>query len=152
MVWTMKKLNKLFCLLAVIVALTLLSVWLRPARTYADVNDFVITNFQADYTLSADKPAGLMRVKEVIDVNFSDYNHGILRAIPASYNGHNIHLRDISIDGWPFSTYSQNGHVVLKIGDPNQTVTGRQKFVIHYTLQNVITFYDDHDELYWDIN
>jgi len=51
-----------------------------------------------------------------------------------------------------YTTYSSNGNLVLKIGDPNQTVTGSQEYTIDYSLQNVITFYHDHDELYWDIN
>ena len=52
----------------------------RPV--FADVNDFIITNFDADYTLSADDPQGLLKVHEEISVDFSDNNNGIFRTIP----------------------------------------------------------------------
>jgi uncharacterized membrane protein len=47
---------------------------------------------------------------------------------------------------------SSNGNTELRIGDPERTVTGEQQYTLDYTLQNVITFYSDHDELYWDVN
>src|SRR6185312_16046272 len=49
-------------------------------------------------------------------------------------------------------TSTQNGNEVLRIGDPNRTVTGAKEYTIDYTLQNVVTFYNDHDELYWNVN
>ncbi len=98
-----------------------------------------------------------MEVVEQIKVNYSDNNHGILRAIPASYKGHpmNIHVESVSSTSGAPAAYkisSSNGNEVLKIGNPNQTVTGTQAYTIKYSEQNVITFYNDHDELYWDVN
>ncbi len=127
------------------------------SHAYADVNDFVINDFSADYYLTNDDRQGTLRVTEQIDLTYSDNNHGILRAIPATYNGHSLKLKINQVSsatGAPsqFSTYSQNGNTVLKIGAPNQTVTGHQRYTIEYTVNNVIGFYPDHDELYWDIN
>ncbi len=122
----------------------------------ADVNDFVITQFDADYTLSRDDPQGELQVKESIQVTFSDQNHGILRALPNSYRKQSLGLqidgiaRDDASEQW--STYQSNGNTVLKIGDPNRTITGAHTYVVEYTVHNVINFYDDHDELFWDIN
>ena len=98
-----------------------------------------------------------MRTTEHITVDFSDNNHGILRALPETYKHLplNIHIDHISSDsGAPvtYTTYEQNGNEVLKIGDPNRTVTGTQEYTIEYTMQNVVTFYSDHDELYWNVN
>lgn len=128
-----------------------------PAAALADVNNFTVTDFTADYYLTRDDPQGQMHVIEKIKVNFTDNNHGILRAIPTQYKNQplNIHINQVSSDtGAPaqYSTSTQNGNEVLKIGDPNSTVTGVQEYTIDYTVQNVITFYGDHDELYWDVN
>lgn len=126
------------------------------STAYADVNDFVIEHFDADYSLSNTDKQGQMRVVEQIKVNFSDYNHGILRAVPNRYKNHSLelHVDGVSRDGGaePWSTYGQNGNTVLKIGDPNQTITGEHTYVISYTMRNVITFYSGYDELFWDIN
>jgi uncharacterized membrane protein YgcG len=128
-----------------------------PGKAFADVNDFTVTDFTANYYLTNADPQGQMHIVEKISVDFTDNNHGILRAIPESYNGHPLHLHINSVgstSGAPaqFSTYTSNGNEVLKIGDPNRTVTGNQEYTIDYTVQNVISFYQNHDELYWDIN
>jgi hypothetical protein len=45
-----------------------------------------------------------------------------------------------------------NGNDVLKVGSPATTVSGAEEYTIDYTVNNVISFYQDHDELYWDVN
>ena len=139
------------------VCLAILLVAILPLQAHADVNDFVINDFTADYYLTRDDPQGQLHVVEQIDLTFSDFNHGILRALPDSYKGKSLKLQvnKVSSDsGAPnqYTTYGDSGNTVLKIGDPNKTVTGQQRYTIDYTMQNVITFYDDHDELYWDVN
>jgi uncharacterized membrane protein len=129
----------------------------KPTKAYADVNDFTISDFAADYYLSNKDPQGEMRVVERINVNFTDQNHGILRALPESYDGHSLRLHDIktsSDSGAPsqFSTYGSNGNKVLKIGDANRTVTGLQEYTVEYTVDNVIKFYNGAPQLYWNIN
>lgn len=140
-----------FALLFILVLLGVVGV------AHADVNIFDITDFSATETLSRADPQGELHVIEHIRVNFSDNNHGIERAIPASYHGNSLHFhlnKISSASGAPVqvSTRHTNGNVVLRIGDPARTVTGPQEYTIDYTLQNVITFYKDHDELYWDVN
>lgn len=41
--------------------------------------------------------------------------------------------------------------VRIRIGDPNRYVTGRQTYVIHYRLESGLGFFEDHDELYWQV-
>ncbi len=150
----MKRTYKFYAALlaAIIVVLAL------PAQlAYADVNAFTVTDFTVDYNLTNTDPQGQMHTIEKIKVDFTDYNHGILRAIPAYYKNQplNIHINQVSSDtGAPtqFTTSMQNGNEVLKIGDSNTTVTGAQEYTIDYTIDNVISFYADHDELYWDVN
>ena len=146
-------------LLIKLTAVVFISSWILLAAppVRADVNDFVITDFKADYVLTADDSQGLLKVQEEIDVVFSDNNHGILRAIPKKYKDHSVRLKIRQVSsrsGAPsqYTTYSENDNLVLKIGDPNQTVTGAQSYTIIYTAENVVTFYDGHDEFYWDVN
>jgi len=148
--------KKLLCLL---LFLTIFCTGLltNAQKANADVNDFTVNNFVVDYYLDNSNKQGFMRVKEQIDVTFTDNNHGIERALPASYKDHNLgiaHIKTTKPDGssWPYTTRNSNGNLVLRIGDPNNTVTGAQTFIIEYTEQNVVTFYNDYDELFWDIN
>lgn len=127
-----------------------------PTKSYADVNDFVITNFHGSYDISNDLNGGSMSVNERIDVTFSDQNHGILRALPQSYQGNSLDLDIASVQRnggtETYSTYEENDNLVLRIGDPGKTVTGEQSYEISYKVDNVITFYESYDEWYWDIN
>lgn len=138
------------------IALTLI-IFSHAPQVHANTNDFTVTSFTVDDTLSKADPQGELHVVERITVDFSDYNHGLLRAIPNSYMKHRLqlHVNQIaSSTGAPtiYSAYTQNGNTVLKIGDPSRTVTGSQKYTIDYTVRNVISFYGDHDEFYWNIN
>lgn len=144
-------------LLLAIACLGFVAVAVLPGSASADVNNFTITSFNADETISRNDPQGELHIVEDINVVFTDNNHGILRAIPDSYKHHSLQLKVNKISsasGAPtqYSTYGSNGNTVLKIGDPDQTVTGAQEYTIDYTLRNVISFYNDHDELYWDVN
>lgn len=135
----------------------LLLVVLMAPSAHADVNDFVIESFEADYTLTSSDKQGQLRAVETIVVNYSDQNHGILRALPDHYKKHRLQTKIESVTsatGAPaqYTTYSSNSNTVLKIGDPGKTVTGRQSYTIAYTMRNVISFYPGHDEFYWDIN
>ena len=128
-----------------------------PLSASADVNNFTITNFTSDQTFSKADPQGELHIIERISVSFTDYNHGILRAIPDRYKGHSLQLHINSITSTSgaasqYTTYSSNGNTVLKIGDPNRTFTGAQEYTIDYSLRNVISFYNNYDELYWDVN
>lgn len=140
-----------------LVSLVMLGSLAVPGLAVADVNDFTITSFDSNQTLTRADKQGELRIVEKIDVVFTDNNHGILRAIPERYKKHSLQLkinRVSSDSGAPaqYSTYSQNGNTVLRIGDPDRTVTGAQSYTVDYTLRNVISFYENHAELYWDVN
>jgi len=123
----------------------------------ADTSDFTVDDFIVNETLTRTDPQGELHVMEHINVTFNDYNHGITRAVPNRYKGNTLkfHLNSVTTDArtpTQVKQSSSNGNVVLRIGDPTRTVTGIQEYNIDYTLQNVISFYGDHDELYWDVN
>lgn len=142
---------------ALLLPALVLATLFAPAMASADTNDFVVTSFDSHETLTRDDPQGELHIVEKIQVVFNDNNHGILRALPQRYNGDSLQLHINSVtstSGAPssYTSYSQNGNKVLKIGDANSTVTGAQEYTIDYTVRNVINFYQDHDELYWNIN
>ena len=129
-----------------------------PAVAHADVNDFVVENFHGTYWIGSNTKGGSMTVKEEISVVFSDYNHGILRALPKKNHGVDtqIHVSEVDRDGRhePFTTYSDsNDNLVVKIGDAGSTITGKHTYTItYYVTRGVISFYQDKTEWYWDIN
>ena len=131
-----------------------------PKIAHANSYSLTITSFKADYYLSKDADnVPIMKVNEVIEASFPEgnVNHGILRALPTSYKGQPLDLKveSVSVVGQtstPFSTSNSNGNKVLKIGSPSVYVNGPVTYRIVYTLKNPITFYDNHDELYWNVN
>lgn len=128
-----------------------------PTLASADTNNFTVTSFAADQTLTRNDRQGELHIVEHISVDFADSNHGILRALPKSYAGHNLqlHVNSVSADaGTPasFTKYTSNGNEVLKIGDASRTITGSHEYTIDYTVKNVIEFKDGGDRLYWDVN
>jgi len=132
-------------------------LFLAAPLAHAGVNNFSIDSFSADYALTNQDRQGELLVTERIMVIFNGYNHGILRALPSNYKGHllQLHVADVASDTsapTQYSTYNDHDNMVIKIGDPDKTVTGVQEYIIKYSVRNVISFYPDHDELYWDIN
>lgn len=124
------------------------------------VDDFIIESFDATYYLTRDdKNIGLLEVEENIKTNFinRNVNHGILRAIPEKYADEDLNLKILSVTddkGRPinYSTYRENQNLVLKIGNPDTYVYGKKDYKIKYSMSNVIRFYDEHDELFWNVN
>jgi uncharacterized membrane protein YgcG len=150
----LKQLNLFFSSIAV--NLLFLLFIFSPPVTAKGVNDFVIADFDATYTLTNEDPQGLLTVTEIIEVNFSGQNQGILRAIPSTYHDNDLELKVISADRdgqiEPFITYEENGNTVIRIGEAGVFISGEHQYTINYQVENVISFYDDFDEFYWDIN
>jgi uncharacterized membrane protein YgcG len=136
-------------------AFVLLSVF-PSAASAQGVNDFVINNFDANYTLSNQDPQGYLEITESIELTYVGQNRGIVRTIPATYKGADLHVRVLKVmrDGViePYITYEENGNTILQVGDAVTYITGQHTYKISYSLENVISFYDDYDEIYWDIN
>lgn len=129
-----------------------------PAR--ASTQDFTIESFDSNYLITKDADnVSEAYVREGIVAVFPDYdqNHGILRALPESYQGHSLELKiDMVVDEqrnpYQYETYSENGNTVIKIGDPDKYVHGTVKYFIDYHMRGVINKQADHDEFYWNIN
>lgn len=140
-----------------VVALLVILFIAAPVR--AGTQDFTITSFIADYYVSRDEDrVSYMSVQEKIVAEFPnfDQNHGILRAIPKSYDGHSLELGIKSVkkpsgESWQYETSDENGNTVLKIGDPDTYVKGPQTYIIEYVVRGPVTF-TGAERLFWDVN
>jgi len=145
-----------------------LSAALPASAASADVDDFRIASFDADYELGRDAGgSSTLHVVETIDAVFPSYdqNHGIERAIPVRYGQVDTELRITGVTdetgaALPYSTYDEEDYSsgdafrVLRIGDGDVYVHGEQSYVIEYTMRHVVAPFEDTgvDEFYWDVN
>ncbi len=122
------------------------------------VNAEQIDYFQVDIELKEDSS---FVVTESIFYNFENTeHHGIYRDIPYSYtrsgSKYNVRINVLSVtdeDGntWPYTVSKFGGDVSIKIGDPDSYVSGEQIYRITYEVKRAINYFDEHDELYWNV-
>jgi len=119
---------------------------------------FTINKFHSDITIHQDSS---FIVKETIDVDFHRPRHGIYREIPFKYRdelGKTIEtptkvtsVTDGSGKKWKYQVRKM-GHIInIRIGDANRYVSGHKTYVITYQVENAVLFFDDYDELYWNV-
>lgn len=111
-----------------------------------------IENFHADIDI---EKYGLMTVTETIEYNFEDeLRHGIYRYIPETFFGNTTFTSVTDENGTPyqFLDTSDFDSASIRIGDPNETISGPHTYIITYNVQNEISFFEDHTELYWNVN
>jgi uncharacterized membrane protein YgcG len=125
-----------------------------------NTNDFSFDSFKADYYLSRDAGhhSHLKAVEHLVaEFPYYNQNHGIERAIPKTYDKHavKLHIDTVTDDkgnGLSYTTYDSNDNEVLRIGDADSYVHGRQTYTITYSMQDVTKNFNDHDELFWNTN
>lgn len=138
------------------IVMLLLSLIIFPRLAHGADDGWRITNFGADIRVSQDAK---LSVTETIDVDFGGLSrHGIYREIPLAYQdnlGQSYRLRfkligvtDASGKKIPYEDSGWNTRT-LKIGDPDRTITGQQRYIIKYEIERGIRFLDT-DELYWN--
>lgn len=141
---------------AYIICVLLFILTFSPSNAHAQ--DFIINEFHSDITVNEDSS---FIVKEVIDVNFHRSKHGIYREIPFRYKDElgstvTTPLKVISVtngvgEKWNYQVSRKGGVTNIKIGDAKKYVSGPQTYVITYKVENAILFFDDHDQLYWNV-
>jgi len=140
-----------------LVALFIFSI--SPKAAHAQNYSYSLSSFDSNITINKDSS---VNVEEMIVANFAVPKHGIYRTIPIKYkdsSGQNLDIRfslksvtDGSNNALRYSTSKSGNDITIKIGDPNQTVTGTNTYKIKYSVNRVITRFSDHDELYWNVN
>jgi hypothetical protein len=141
-------------------ALVLVALPLLSGQRPADANDegWVIRSFEATFLT---RPDGVVLVSEDIRVDFLGLQrHGIFREIPVEYAYDANYRRRISLDAvrvddgsnpHMFSTARHGANLQLKIGDPDRTVSGPQRYRISYEVRGALNAFDDHDEFFWNV-
>ena len=138
------------CLLGFIAALLL-------AAPTTQARDLTIQRFDETVTVN---PDGTIEVTEIIEARFTGFWHGIYRTIPVEYDTPQ-HL-NYSLLLEPLSVTDDDGHALkyeqkregrylkFKITVPDAQDTTKT-VLLHYRILNAIRFFDDHDELYWNV-
>lgn len=151
-------------LVPVAAALAAAAALLAPQVGAARADEFSLTISAFDADLRLDHDAGghaVLAVRETIDADFPDHdaNHGLERAIPLDYDRHPLDLGIVSVvDGagepLEYSRSDEDGFAVLRIGSPDAYVHGAKRYVISYTMRDVVHEPDDAaiDEFFWDVN
>jgi len=127
--------------------------WLSPAKA----NE--ISAFHSEITINKDAS---ISIKENIEANVTAGPlHGIYRFIPVNYhakNGkdfslpvQNFQVVDAFGQPLPFQKTAQGDYWKFRIGDPNNTFSGKKLFIISYDIAAAINYFDNFDELYWNI-
>ena len=62
-----------------------------------------------------------------------------------------LSVTDGSEKPWKFKVEKTGNRINIRIGNANKYVSGNQTYVITYQVENAILFFDDHDELYWNV-
>ncbi|RFB98926.1 hypothetical protein B5K08_04625 [Rhizobium leguminosarum bv. trifolii] len=134
----------------------LLLMFAAPAAFAAEVID----SFASAITL---EKSGAMTVTETITVNAEGnrINHGIFRDFPLYFTDAGGHRRSVDFDmvavtrdgaDEPWHTESISGGIRIYAGSAEVTVTpGRHRYVFTYKTNRQIRYFDDHDELYWNV-
>lgn len=126
---------------------------------------YYITDYHVDLKLRED--SGL-EVTETIKVFFQEQRRGIIRNIP--YEGYSampqtadvakraqygetysLHILNVSVDDHPYTNYTQDGNLVIRIGDPDIYLRGDQTYVVKYLVYGALQEFETTAELPWNI-
>jgi uncharacterized protein (TIGR04222 family) len=113
-----------------------------------------------DVTIEVES-SGDLAITEVIDYDFAGSNrHGILRNIRVrlDYDDRNERVYPVdvqSVEGSPgtpdqYKVSDDGNYKVIKIGDPDRTISGEHRYTIRYVVQSGLNGFPEHDELYWN--
>ena len=118
-----------------------------------------IQNFDTQIIINQD---GTIGVEERITYDFGSLEkHGIYRNIPyikTNKEGkkfklefENFSVTDETGSRYKYDKSVSSGKINLKIGDADKTITGVHNYIIRYRVSGALTYFSDHDELYWNV-
>ena len=117
-----------------------------------------IDSFNARVEINKDSS---INVEETIVYNFGSLRrHGIYRDITYKYKARggnyklrfsNVNVVDEEGNQYTFTTSKSGSDVKIKIGDADKYVTGIKTYIISYKVERALNFFDDYDELYWNV-
>jgi len=102
-------------------------------------------------------PEGVYEVQEEISMTFLKPLHGFYRVLPTEYNFNDPALKDINVHVMDIrasdtvSVTRESGYTVIRVGDADRTVTGRQQYRISYQYDIGADRNDAYDEFYFNL-
>lgn len=120
----------------------------------------VITKY--DVSIKIDRDSSMTVTENITAaVENREINRGIIRVFPVKYtdkNGRTVHVGfevlDVRIDGKKAGTdvTSSGRYREVRIGDPDRVLSrGLHTFTITYKTTRQLGFFENHDELYWNV-
>lgn len=147
----------LFSAMACAFAAALAMIFAAPEGASAQTFAERITRYHAWIAIQRD---GSILVTERITYDFgSDQRHGIFQVIPVRfrYNGsydriYPVDVRSVQSRDAPdqYAVEDNGSSVSIRIGDPNQTITGEHTYALTYLVRGSLNAFAGHDELYWN--
>jgi uncharacterized membrane protein len=123
----------------------------------ASARTLTIQSFKAEITIT---PDGVVDVTETIQAHFAGAWNGLYRTVPIQYTtpqglNYALDVEPVSItddagNNLKYETSSANGYLKFKIY-VTDAVDATRTIVVHYRVSNALAFFEDHDELYWNI-
>jgi len=102
-----------------------------------------------------------VEIQETIFYDFgSNQKHGVIRFIPFRYpledktlvlNYQVLSVQDTENKSIKYEVYEEGNDFAIKIGSSNELVSGQKIYIIKYILQGAINYFNDHDELFWNV-
>ena len=120
-------------------------------------DDFIINDFKSDIAIQS---GGKVTIEETIEIFFYESRYGIYRDMPHTYKSSTgekiyteIEVNSVTdgIKKIPYEVSRNEANLRIKIGDPNKTVSGSQKYVIKYSASGALIPFEEYDELYWNV-
>ena len=128
----------------------------RQNITYEN-EEYSITQFRIEINVNEDNT---FLITEYITAYFRTEKHGILRKLPlrnkvvrsdGSVSHNRAVITDIQVSGGQFSVSNEDGNRVIKIGDPESTLTGSKDYIISYAYNIGKDPVKDSDEFYFNL-
>lgn len=128
----------------------------KMAFAARSTDNFTVTKFNAEYSLSRDSDnRSKLEATWRITANFPpNQNRGIAPVFVKKYDNHstNFSLQSVTDENGTSLEYSWNDDE-LRIGNKNTYVEGEKTYIIKFTQRDVTKNYGDtgRDEFYWDV-
>jgi len=130
----------------------------NETTNFQEVSGEHIKSFDSEIYVNQD---GTIDVKETIIYDFSDLQrHGIYRFIPTIKTNQDNKKFKLELSNFivtrnggnaePYKITQKENQIELKIGIKEIFVTGVNTYIIRYKVAGALTYFSDHDELYWN--
>lgn len=118
------------------------------------------TSFRTDVKVNSDNS---FEITETITVDFHVQKHGIFRYIPlegtalykvgeeTAQQSRKMKVDRIKVEGCEYDTYKEEGNRVIRIGDPDRTVTGVHTYKLSYRCRAYDDKIDAYDMFYYNV-